>query len=59
MLLLELYLSTLPPTEEGVLHPPTEEGVLHHSQLIFEEHKFALHQSLGENICNLAFELCP
>lgn len=33
--------------------PPSEEGVLHHRQLVAEEHKLALRQSFGEDVYNL------
>ena len=33
--------------------PPSEEGVLHHPQLVPKEHKLALRQSFGEDVRNL------
>ena len=33
--------------------PPSEEGVLHHPQLVLAEHKLALKQSFDEDACHL------
>jgi hypothetical protein len=36
--------------------PPSEEGVLHHPQLVPEEHKVSLRQSFGEDVYNLLID---